>query len=205
MPKWRLVRAGALLVLLALPACQITWREPVLQPLNSNRYYDSGLETTCAAALQVVTRLGLSVKESQEEERACLLETDFKVLSDFGDDPTEYLDKVAFVGVGPFIGGRYTLTVTTRDVRNSGTRVKVTTRVEDTSARSSAIRCCAPRVLSNSRCSPPSARPLAPPLSRPTETHRGSARGGSTAGMFGYLAAARSTAARPHSGLPGRG
>ncbi len=130
MPKWRLVRAGALLVLFALPACQITWREPVLQPLNSNRYYDSSLEITCAAAREVVTRLGLSVKESQEEERACLLETVFKVLSDSGDDPTEYLDKVAFVGVGPFIGGRYTLTVTTRDVRNSGTRVKVTTRVE---------------------------------------------------------------------------
>ena len=29
-----------------------------------------------------------------------------------------------------FIGGRYALTVTTRNVRDSGTRVKVTTRVE---------------------------------------------------------------------------
>ncbi len=130
MPTRRPVRASLLLVVLALPACQITWREPVLQPLNSNRYYDSTLETTCAAAEQVVTRLGLTVKESQQEERACLLETEFKVLSDIGEDPTEHLDRVAFVGVGPFIGGRYTLTVTTRNVRDSGTRVKVSTRVE---------------------------------------------------------------------------
>ncbi len=130
MPTRRLVRASALLVALALPACQITWREPILQPLNSNRYYDSTLEATCNAAEQVVTHLGLTVKESQQQERACLLETDFKVLSDTGEDPTEHLDRVAFVSVGPFIGGRYTLTITTRNVRDSGTRVKVSTRVE---------------------------------------------------------------------------
>lgn len=130
MLKRRPVRATALLFALALPACQITWREPVLQPLNSNRYYDTNLETTCDAAQKVVMNLGLTVKESQAQERACLLETDFKVLSDSGDDPTEHLDRIAFVGVGPFIGGRYALTVTTRDVRDSGTRVKVTTRVE---------------------------------------------------------------------------
>jgi len=130
MPRWRSVRASVLLLALALPACQITWREPVLQPLNSNRYYDTGLETTCAAAQQVVLQLGLTVKESQEQDRACLLETEFKVLSDTGDDPTEHLNRIAFVGVGPFIGGRYALTVTTRNVRDSGTRVKVTTRVE---------------------------------------------------------------------------
>ena len=130
MPKRRLVRASTLLVVLALSACQITWREPVLQPLNSNRYYDSALETTCKAAEQVVLRFGLSVKESKAEERACLLETNFKVLSDAGDDPTEHLDRIALVGVGPFIGGRYILTVTTRNVRDSGTRVKVTARVE---------------------------------------------------------------------------
>ena len=82
MRKRRLVRAGALLVAIALPACQITWREPVLQPLNSNRYFDSTLETTCLAAEEVVTGLGLSLKDSQAEGRACLLETDFKVLSD---------------------------------------------------------------------------------------------------------------------------
>ena len=120
----------AIVILAALPACKITWREPTLQPLNTNRFYAAELSEACQAARAVVTSFGLEVTEMTEQERACLVDTDFKVLADDGDDPTEHLNRVAFTGAGRFIGGRYTVTVTGRGVRDGGTRVKVVTRVE---------------------------------------------------------------------------
>ena len=129
------IRRGAqrgllLSLLLSTGACQITWREPVIEPLNSNRFYDAELSPTCDAAEQVVQSLGLAVEDEEREPTACLLETGFRVFSDEGDDPMNHLRRVAMVGAGGFIGGRYTLTVTTRDVRNGGTRVRVSTRIE---------------------------------------------------------------------------
>jgi len=124
---WRVL---ATLTILALPACTITWREPTLQPLNANRFYASAVNTTCHAAEQVIKDFGLTIKSAQYEERACLIETDFKVLSDTGDEPANHLKKVAWTGVGGFIGGRYTVTATGRSVRDGGTRVRVTTRIE---------------------------------------------------------------------------
>lgn len=118
-------------VLLAtLPACQITWREPVIEPINTNRFYDAEIDATCDAVEEVVRSLGLAVEDSQREETACLLETEFRVFSDTGEDPLNHLRRVAFVGVGGFIGGRYAVTATTRDVRNGGTRVRLSTRIE---------------------------------------------------------------------------
>ncbi|NKB90224.1 MAG: hypothetical protein GKS06_18610 [Acidobacteria bacterium] len=124
------LRLVALPLLLSVSACQITWREPVIEPLNTNRFFDSALDQTCEAAEQVVQQIGLSIEDVQREDNACLLETDFKVFSDEGENPMDHLARVAMVGVGGFIGGRYTLTVTTRDVRNAGTRVRVTSRIE---------------------------------------------------------------------------
>ncbi len=118
------------LLLLSMGACQITWREPVLEPLNSNRFYDAEFGATCDAAEQVVQDLGLELEDVQREDNACLLDTEFRVFSDEGDDPMDHLRRVAMVGAGGFIGGRYTMTVTTRDVRNGGTRVRVSTRIE---------------------------------------------------------------------------
>jgi hypothetical protein len=126
----RALRLAILPLLLSFGACQITWREPTIEPLNTNRFFDSGLDQTCDAAEQVVQQIGLAIEDVQREDNACLLETDFKVFSDEGDNPMDHLGRVAMVGVGGFIGGRYTLTVTTRDVRNAGTRVRVTTRIE---------------------------------------------------------------------------
>ena len=127
----RSAQRGLLLpLLLSAGACQITWREPVIEPLNTNRFYDAALEPTCDAAEQVVQALGLTLEDVQREDTACLLDTEFSVFSDEGDDPMNHLGRVAMVGAGGFIGGRYTLTVTTRDVRNGGTRVRVSTRIE---------------------------------------------------------------------------
>lgn len=117
-------------LLMALPACTITWREPELVPLDTNRFYDAGLEETCDAAEQVIGELGLEMEETQREERACLLATDYNVFADQGEDPIRNLDEVAIIGPGPFIGGRYTLTVTGRSSRDGGTRLKVVTRIE---------------------------------------------------------------------------
>lgn len=129
------IRLGAqrslmLPMLLVMGGCQITWREPVIEPLNTNRFYDAELAPTCDAAEQVVQALGLTLGDVQRENNACLLDTEFRVFSDEGDDPMNHLGRVAMVGAGGFIGGRYTLTVTTRDVRNGGTRVRVSTRIE---------------------------------------------------------------------------
>ncbi len=129
------IRRGAqrgllLPLLLGMGACQITWREPVIEPLNTNRFYDAELVSTCDAAEQVVQELGLTLEDVQREDNACLLDTKFSVFSDSGDNPMDHLGRVAMVGAGGFIGGRYTLTVTTRDVRNGGTRVRVSTRIE---------------------------------------------------------------------------
>lgn len=129
------IRRGAqrgllLPLLLSVGACQITWREPVIEPLNTNRFYDAELASTCDAAEQVVQALGLTLEDVQRQDNACLLDTKFSVFSDSGDDPMDHLGQVAMVGAGGFIGGRYTLTVTTRDVRNGGTRVRVSTRIE---------------------------------------------------------------------------
>lgn len=125
------VRRGlAALMILALPACTITLREPTLRPLNTNRFYAADLGATCDAVDQALQKSGLAIKDSQREDRACLVDTNFKVLSDTGEDPANHLKKVAWTGVGGFIGGRYTVTVTTRTVRDGGTRVRVSTRVE---------------------------------------------------------------------------
>ena len=124
-------QCGLLLpLLLSMGACQITWREPVIEPLNTNRFYDAELAPTCDAAEEVVQSLGLILEDVQRENNACLLDTGFSVFSDEGDDPMNHLGRVAMVGAGGFIGGRYTITVTTRDVRNGGTRVRVSTRIE---------------------------------------------------------------------------
>ncbi len=118
------------LMLLSLPACTIHWRQPRIEPLNTNRIYDAEFSGACAAAESVIAEFGLSVKESRQEDNACLVESGFRVFPDTGDKPTDHLDRVAITGAGGFIGGRYTVTLTVRGVRNESTRVKVVTRVE---------------------------------------------------------------------------
>jgi len=115
---------------LLLPLLLSMGAEPVIEPVNTNRFYDAPLGPTCDAAEQVVQEFGLALEDIQREDTACLLDTKFSVFSDEGDDPTDHLGRVAMVGAGGFIGGRYTLTVTTRDVRNGGTRVRVSIRIE---------------------------------------------------------------------------
>jgi hypothetical protein len=121
---------GLLLLLTGLPACQLTFREPRLEPLNTSRFYDAELGPTCDALAEMATQLGVPIESDRREDNACLIETGFRVFSDTGEDPTEKLEESAHTGVGGFIGGRYWLTLTGRDVRDGGTRVRATVRIE---------------------------------------------------------------------------
>ena len=125
-----LSRFGALLLLVALPGCQLTFREPRLEPLNTNRFYEAEIGPTCDALAGIADALGLPVESDRREDNACLIETGFRVFSDTGDDPIDSLPKAAHTGVGGFIGGRYFVTLTGRDVRDGGTRVRATVRIE---------------------------------------------------------------------------
>lgn len=125
-----LPRLCGLLLLILLPACQLTFREPRLEPLNTSRFYDAEIGPTCDALAEMASELGLPVESDQREDNACLIETGFRVFSDTGGDPTDNLKTAAHIGVGGFIGGRYWLTLTGRDVRDGGTRVRATVRIE---------------------------------------------------------------------------
>lgn len=126
----RLARVLSAAVLVTLPACKITWREPTLEPLNTNRFYAAELNAVCDASRDTLEDLGLAETEFRQEDGACLLDTGWRVLSDTGEDPTNHLDEVAIIGPGPFIGGRYTVTITGRASRDEGTRLRVVTRIE---------------------------------------------------------------------------
>lgn len=125
-----LPRLCSLLLLVLLPACQLTFREPRLEPLNTSRFYDAEIGPTCDAMAAMAAELGVPIESDQREDNACLIQTGFRVFSDTGDDPTQKLRTAAHTGVGGFIGGRYWLTLTGRDVRDGGTRVRATVRVE---------------------------------------------------------------------------
>lgn len=116
--------------LLALPACRITFREPTIQPLNTNRFYDAEVAATCDAVERVLQDLALPLKKADRQSSACLIDTDFKIFPDIGEEPTNHLKRSAFTGVGSFIGGRYFVTITGRDVRDGGSRLRVVTRIE---------------------------------------------------------------------------
>lgn len=122
-------RLLAAMLLVALPACSITWRQRPIEPLDTDRTYAAGFEDAWAAIERTVTGIELEVRDRQQEDGVGLLETGYSVLSDTGDDINR-LDKIAYAGPGGFIGGRYTLTVTVRSLRSGDTRVKVNTRIE---------------------------------------------------------------------------
>lgn len=122
--------AVLVMLLVCLPACRITFREPELKPINTSRFYDAEIAETCGAVQQVLQDMALPVRKAELQTDACLIETDFKVFSDVGDDPINHLKRSALTGVGSFIGGRYFVTITGRDVRDGGARLRVVTRIE---------------------------------------------------------------------------
>lgn len=125
--------ASLVAVLLAsLPACTITFREKPLLPVENDRNFSVGFQEGCWNTTQtVVEGFGPEIKEVrlEEENRAGLIVTDFAVLPDTGPD-VKHLKKVAHTGNAGFIGGRYALTVTVREIRGERCKVKVVSRIE---------------------------------------------------------------------------
>ncbi|MFQ5743592.1 MAG: hypothetical protein ACE5HV_08385 [Acidobacteriota bacterium] len=122
---------AAIFLLAALPACTVTFRQKPIAPLNTSRNYKTGVKDAWTAAKAVIEEWPHEIQEAnfEEENGAGLLTTDFKVLSDQGDK-INHLKKVAYAQGASFIGGRYALTVTVREVRGGLSRIKVVARIE---------------------------------------------------------------------------
>ncbi len=124
--------AAALLVALLATqlACQVTWREPEVQPLNPVVVFPSELATTCAQVRHTIRQLGTALGKDTVEGDACLFESAHIPLTHNGD-PAERLDEVAYLGnQNSFSRGRYIVTASVRPTAIGNTRVHLTTRIE---------------------------------------------------------------------------
>lgn len=123
-------RLATLLLLLALPACSVTWRRPEIAPLDPVQVYPVPVSRACDEALVVLAELELAAEESMRSEKACLLETDYQRL---GSGPADFdrVQDVAHVGGADlFSHGRYLLTASIREDAEGNTRVRFTARIE---------------------------------------------------------------------------
>lgn len=125
----RVQRVAAAALLLWLPACSVSVREPTIEPLDTDRRYQAACDPTWESTLGVIEEMPPAVEERERRERAGLITTGFAVLSDTGAE-INHLDQVAFSRGGRFIGGRYALTVTVRCLEEQETKVKVVSRIE---------------------------------------------------------------------------
>ncbi len=127
------IRVIAVVVLLvALPACTVTFRRKPIVPLDNDRNFDIGVQTCWDTSRQVVTDFasGIDDEDFDPQNKAGLLVTKYAVFSDSGPDDWRHLKKVAYSQGAPFIGGRYQLTLTTRTIRGGACKVRVVARIE---------------------------------------------------------------------------
>lgn len=125
----RLNRCAALVLLLALPACTITFRQKPLAPVDDDRNFDAPLTRTWEVVQDVVGGFVDDVERVEFQDDAGIIVTEFAVLPDTGP-PYQHLDEVALAQGYPFIGGRYSLTVTVREVQGGQSKVRVVPRLE---------------------------------------------------------------------------
>ena len=117
-------------VVLLLPACQVTLREPEVQPVNPVVILPTELQPTCNQVRSAIGFLGGSLEEEIVERDACLFESAYLTLESSGRGITR-LDDVAYVGTASvFSRGRYKLTVSARPTTDGNTRLRLTTRIE---------------------------------------------------------------------------
>ena len=124
-------RTAAAIMLLALPACTVTFRQKPIEPLDSDRNYDTTIQAAWSGIKQVIEEWPYEISEESfdDENNAGMIITDYWVLPDLGPDH-DRLKKVAYAQGAPFIGGRYTLTATVREIRGGHMKVKVVARIE---------------------------------------------------------------------------
>ena len=125
-------RVAAVVLLLALPACTVTFRRKPIEPIDNDRNFEVGVETCWQTSRQVVVDFTSGVEDEQYDttNQTGLLVTDYAVFSDTGDEDFNHLRRVAYSQGAPFIGGRYQLTLTTREIRGGSCKVRVVARIE---------------------------------------------------------------------------
>lgn len=124
-------RVVAALMLLALPACSVTFRQKPIEPLDTDRNYDTTIQAAWSGVKQVIEEWPYRISDESfdADNNAGMIVTDYWVLPDLGEDHHQ-LKKVAYAQGAPFIGGRYTLTATVREIRGGHAKVKVVARIE---------------------------------------------------------------------------
>jgi len=112
-------------------ACQVTWREPEVKPLNPVAIFPAVLERTCTQLADALQLLGGTLDTETIVQESCLFETAAITLTNTGD-PVNRLDEVAYLGnQNSFSRGRYYVTASARPTTVEGnTRVRLTTRIE---------------------------------------------------------------------------
>lgn len=125
-------RLGAIVLLLALPACTVTFRRKPIEPIDNDRNYAADLQACWETSRRVVSDFASGVEDETFDagNQAGMLVTDYAVFSDTGDDDWNHLRRVSYSQGAPFIGGRHQLTLTTRLIRGDACKVRVVARIE---------------------------------------------------------------------------
>ena len=110
----------------------MTFRRKPIQPLDNDRNYGVPVTQCWETSKQVITGFVPDIEEATfaPANQAGMIVTEFKVLSDTGDEDYNHLKRVAYAQGAPFIGGRYQLTVTTRLIRGDRCKVRIVVRIE---------------------------------------------------------------------------
>ena len=125
-------RLAAIVVLLALPACTVTFRRKPIEPIDNDRNYTVDLLACWDSSKQAVADFvdGVEDQTFDPNNNTGLLVTDYAVFADTGNEDWKHLKRVAYSQGAPFIGGRYQLTLTTRTIRGGACKVRVVARIE---------------------------------------------------------------------------
>jgi hypothetical protein len=126
------VRLAAVVCLLALPACTVTFRRKPIEPIDSDRNFAVTPQDCWGTSRQVVADFanGVDSETFDTANATGLLVTRYAVFADSGDEDWRHLRRVSYSQGAPFIGGRYQLTLTTRQIRDGACKVRVVARIE---------------------------------------------------------------------------
>ena len=125
----RVALLSLLTALLSLTACQVTWREPQIQPLNQGLVLPATLGSVCNQIRDGIGWMGGVVLDETVEPDACLFESSQIPLGSTGT-AVQQLDEVAYVPQGSMRGGRYQITASARPTSTGDTRMRISTRIE---------------------------------------------------------------------------
>jgi hypothetical protein len=125
-------RLAAVVVLIALPACTVTFRRKPIEPIDNDRNYAVDVVACWDSSQQAIADFvdGIESASFDPSNSTGLLVTDYAVFADTGDADWRHLKRVAYSQGAPFIGGRYQLTLTTRTIRGGACKVRVVARIE---------------------------------------------------------------------------